>query len=84
MKTTERKRDALAWRAKVAVVAPSTNTIVQPDFDDLRPPGVTNHYGRIMVPNMPVGSDEDFVRLVEFIEKELYNAVDRCRTCEPA
>jgi maleate isomerase len=84
MKTTERKRDALAWRAKVAVVAPSTNTIVQPDFDDLRPPGVTNHYGRIMVPNMPVGSDEDFVRLVEFIEKELYNAVDRCMTCEPA
>jgi len=78
-----RNNDALGWRAKIACVAPSTNTIVQPDFDDLRPWGVTNHYGRIHIPNMPVASDDDFVKLVNAIEGELYNAVDRCVTAAP-
>lgn len=75
--------DALGWRAKIAVVAPSTNTIVQPDFDDLRPSGVTNHFGRITVPNMPLNNDADFERLMELIGAELYHAVDRCMTCAP-
>ena len=76
-------RDALGWRCKYAVVAPSTNTVVQPDMDSLRPEGVTNHFGRIYVPNKPVQGDEDFLALVKMIEGELYNAVDRCMTCEP-
>ena len=45
-------KDALGWRCKFAIVAPSTNTIVQPDMDSLRVEGVTNHFGRIYVPNM--------------------------------
>lgn len=76
-------KDALGWRCKFAVVAPSTNTIVQPDMDSLRVPGVTNHFGRIYVPNMKVASDEDFVALVEAIGSTLNHAVDRCLTCEP-
>ena len=44
--------DALGWRCKFAVVAPSTNTVVQPEFDKMRLPGVTNHFGRIAVSNM--------------------------------
>lgn len=75
--------DALGWRGKFAVVAPSTNTIVQPDFDDMRPVGVTNHFGRITVPNMPLRNDEDFTALMGMIEGELYHAVDRCMTCAP-
>ena len=76
-------KDALGWRCKFAVVAPSTNTIVQPDMDSLRVDGVTNHFGRIFVPNMRVGNDDDFVALVEAIGATLYDAVDRCMTCEP-
>jgi maleate isomerase len=76
-------KDALGWRRKYAVVAPSTNTIVQPDMDDLRVEGVTNHYGRIHVPNMKVTDDESFVALVEAIGSTLYECVDRCMTCEP-
>ena len=76
-------RDALGWRCKFAVVAPSTNTIVQPDMEAFRPEGVTNHFGRIYVPNMSVTSDEDFVALVEAIGATLHDAVDRCMTCEP-
>ena len=75
--------DALGWRCKFAVVAPSTNTIVQPDMDDLRVPGVTNHFGRIYVPNMPVHNDADFVALVEAIGSTLNDAVARCMTCQP-
>ena len=76
-------KDARGWRCKFAVVAPSTNTIVQPDMDDFRVPGVTNHFGRIYVPNMKVGNDEEFVALVEAIGKTLYDAVDRCVTAQP-
>lgn len=76
-------KDALGWRTKFAVVAPSTNTIVQPDMDSMRPPGVTNHFGRIHVPNMPIRDDETFLALVKVIDGELYKAVDRCMTCEP-
>ncbi|GIX15594.1 MAG: igiC protein [Paracoccaceae bacterium] len=78
-----RSNDARGWRCKFAVVAPSTNTIVQPDMDDLRVEGVTNHFGRIHVPNMKVTDDESFVALVEAIGRTLYEAVDRCMTCEP-
>ena len=76
-------RDALGWRCKFAVVAPSTNTIVQPDMEKFRVPGVTNHFGRIYVPNMSVKNDDDFVALVEAIGSTLNDAVDRCMTCEP-
>jgi maleate cis-trans isomerase len=30
-------RDVLAWRLKFGVLGPSTNTIVQPDFEMMRP-----------------------------------------------
>lgn len=76
-------KDALGWRCKFAVVAPSTNTIVQPDMEAWRPEGVTNHFGRIYVPNMPIHGDEDFLALIEAIGGTLYEAVDRCKTAEP-
>ena len=43
-------RDVLGYRMKFGVLGPSTNTIVQPDFEMMRPPGVTNHYSRIFTP----------------------------------
>jgi len=35
------KRDYLAWRLTLGITRPSTNTVVQPEYDDMRPPGVT-------------------------------------------
>jgi maleate isomerase len=75
--------DALGWRMKFGVIAPSTNTIVQPDYDDMRPRGVTNHFSRIWIPDDPVESDDDFNRLMENIRRETDNAIDRVMTCEP-
>lgn len=74
--------DHLGYRAKFGVVGPSTNTIVQPDLDDMRPVGVTNHYSRIEVPEMAVNSNEDFLRLVAIIQEHTLRAIDLLRTCE--
>ena len=75
--------DALGWRIKFGVIAPSTNTVVQPEFDAMRPAGVTNHFSRIHIPNDPLAGDDDFTRLIETVRREMMAAIDRVMTCEP-
>ena len=75
--------DSLGWRANWGVVVPSTNTSVQPEFDEMRPRGVTNHIVRIWIPNDSVGSNDDFNRLMENIRQEWDNALLRVMTCDP-
>lgn len=74
--------DHLGYRMKFGALGPSTNTVVQPDFDHMRPVGVTNHYSRIVVPNMPVDSDADFLALVNAIEVNTLAAADVLKSCE--
>ena len=74
--------DHLGYRKKFGVLGPSTNTIVQPDFDDLRPRGVTNHYSRIVIPNNPVNDDAAFLRLVADINQATVAAIDVLKSCE--
>lgn len=75
--------DVLGYRAKFGVLGPSTNTIVQPDFDDLRPQGVTNHYSRIVVENANAMSDETFMAGTMEISKNTVEAVHGVLTCAP-
>ena len=75
--------DAWAWRKKFGVVTPSTNTIVQPHYDAMRPPGVTNHISRMHIPDDPIGSDEDFDELIRRIDVALEESIDRVMTCRP-
>ncbi|MED5519295.1 MAG: arylmalonate decarboxylase [Pseudomonadota bacterium] len=75
--------DQRGWRGKIGVAVPATNTMVQPDFDDLRPDGVTNHVSRIAVPNMIIENDADFDRLIRICESELDGAVDRVMSVAP-
>ena len=75
--------DSLGYRMKFGVVAPSTNTSVQPEYDKFSPVGVTNHFSRIHIPDDPVGSDEDFQNLMINIRKSLMAAVDSVMTCSP-
>ncbi len=74
--------DHLGWRMKFGVLGPSTNTIVQPDMDDMRPVGVTNHYSRIVIPNQSVANDEDFIRLVAAIQGNTLQAANVLKSCE--
>src|ERR1700687_918439 len=75
--------DSLGFRKKFGVVAPSTNTSVQPEFDAMRPRGVTNHFGRIHIPNNPVRNDEEFTRMMDNIRGAMMEASARALTCEP-
>jgi len=80
----ERKSlDRQGYRMKFGVLGPSTNTIVQPDFDDLRPRGVTNHYSRIHVDNAKAVSNETFMAGAWEISNQTHDAVRRVLTCEP-
>src|ERR1041384_3407830 len=76
-------RDYLAWRLAFGVTTPSTNTVVQPEYDDLRPPGVTNHLARMVIPDDPVASDADLEKQLEAIDKSLEDAVDRVMDAKP-
>jgi maleate isomerase len=75
--------DSLGWRRKFAVLVPSTNTIVQPEFDAMRPRGVTNHISRIQIPNMALNNDDDFKELIRLIQAAQMAAVDSAMSCEP-
>ena len=76
-------RDVLGWRAKFGVLGPSTNTIVQPDFEMMRPPGVTNHYGRIFTPNADAVSNDTFMAGTQVIGENTLEAVRSVMTCSP-
>lgn len=75
--------DVQGWRRKFGVLGPSTNTIVQPDFDAMRPVGVTNHYSRIFTPNANAVSNESFRAGTEVIAANVLDAVRSVMTCAP-
>ena len=75
--------DSLGPRGKFAVLAPSTNTSVQPEFDAMRPPGVTNHHSRLVIPNSRVTDDASFLAMMDNIRVALMPALEAALTCEP-
>lgn len=76
-------RDALGFRRKFGVLGPSTNTIVQPDFEAMRPFGVTNHYSRIFTPNSDAVSNETFLAGARLIGNNTLDAVHSVMTAKP-
>lgn len=81
--SVHRSADARGYRMKFGVLGPSTNTVVQPDFDDLRPTGVTNHYSRIIVDDAQAISNESFMAGVSEIDQNTVDAVRGVLTCRP-
>ena len=75
--------DALGWRAKFGVLAPSTNTIVEPDFYRMSVPGVTAHFSRIHIRNQNLSDDAAFEALLGQVRQEIGYAVERVMTAEP-
>jgi len=67
--------DSLGFRLKLGIIAPSTNTSVQPEMDAMRPYGVTNHFGRLYIPDDPIKNDDDFNKLMDDIRAALMDAV---------
>ena len=75
--------DSLGWRMKFAVIAPSTNTSVQPEYDDMRPVGVTNHFCRIPIPDTKVSDDASFMVMLQNIRDATLESVDVAMTMSP-
>ncbi len=59
--------DVVGHRAKLATIVPSTNTVVEHDFNAVRPEGVTFHAGRMYIADARLGSNEHFEALLEQI-----------------
>lgn len=75
--------DAQGWRMKFGVIGPSTNTIVQPDFDAMRPVGITNHYRGIFTPDASAVSNETFRAGANTIAANTMDAVENVLTSKP-
>jgi maleate isomerase len=75
--------DSLAPRAKLGVLAPSTNTSVQPEFDAMKPWGVTHHHSRLVIPDMRVSDDRSFMKMMELIRGALFPALEAVLSCHP-
>ncbi|MBL8381631.1 MAG: hypothetical protein JNM90_01050 [Burkholderiales bacterium] len=75
--------DILAARAKVAVVVPATNTIVQPEMEAMRPPGVTNHVTRMLLPPRPYDDMAVYQKALETEQGGLEDALRLVLPCEP-
>ncbi len=74
--------DALGYRLKVGVLAPSTNTIVEPDYYSMSPRGVTFHMGRVYIGDQTID-----VNTGDNISKQINNSIEdaikNVLTCEP-
>jgi maleate isomerase len=68
---------------KFAVVAPSTNTSVEPEYAAMQPRGVTNHFSRIAIPDTSVTDDASFMVMLQSIRDATFDAVDVSMSMEP-
>jgi len=76
--------DVAGFRAKIAVIVPSTNAMVEADFNHLfRIPGVTFQAGRMYFENPVLDSNDAFARLLEQVERAFETAVRDVMTSEP-
>lgn len=75
--------DQLGWRGIFGVLAPSTNTVVETDYNRMRVAGVSTALGRIHIRDQNLGSDAAFENLLQQVRDETHAALERLLTCEP-
>src|SRR4030095_15935691 len=75
--------DVLGYRAKIAVVIPPTNTILEPELYDMAPHGVTFHACRMYVPTPAMRSPADMEAFLQAIRSATSVALRDALTLEP-
>jgi maleate isomerase len=75
--------DVVGYRTKFGVIVPSTNTVVEAEYNMMRLPGVTFHVGRMYIAEPVIDSNETFQRLIQQITASLDTAIRDALTCEP-
>ena len=77
--------DVRGWRKKFGVLAPSTNTMVEPDFYMMGVPVVTAHISRIYMAN--TSRDRESVESTDQrqsrLEEEMKPTIERILTADP-
>ena len=77
--------DGLGYRSKIGVLVPATNTIAQPEYEALKPYGVTNHVAR-MEPSKrgsTIGDMDAYQRSLAQGPEHIKAAIDQIVPCEP-
>jgi maleate isomerase len=72
--------DTLGFRKRIGLVVPSTNTTVQPECDDLRPRGVTNHTARVTIKERPLNTEQAFFEHMQAMREGIGIAIDQIMT----
>lgn len=75
--------NVLGWRRVFGIPTPSVNTVVQLEYEALRPVGCVNHCEGIRVPDGRPSTPEEGERLIGMIDAALEDAVSRTLTCRP-
>lgn len=75
--------DVLGYRAKVGLLLPYTNTVVQPECDSMRPMGVTNHTSRVENIYRPVNDLLAYEKTIGQGEDLVQQSLDRLMPCKP-
>ena len=75
--------DVLGYRAKIGILVPFTNTIVQPEFESMAPQGVTNHTARIPNRPRPTHSDEAYAEVMKEGAVGTEEVIDRLLPLDP-
>jgi maleate isomerase len=75
--------DITGYRAKIGVIVPSTNTVVEHDTALLAPHGVTFHTGRMYIEHPSMDSNDNFFAVVEQIRGSMNIALRDVMTSKP-
>lgn len=70
-------------RAQFGLILPSTNTVVEAEFNWMRVEGVSWHTGRIYIPNPVLDDDASFVSFLESLREEIGVSVRNVVTAKP-
>ena len=75
--------DQLAWRKKFGVLAPSTNSMVEYDFNSMNVPGVVPLFSRIHIYDADLSSPAQMEKLRVQLDESIDYAVDLVKTADP-
>jgi maleate isomerase len=70
-------------RAQFGLILPSTNTVVEAEFNWMRAEGVSWHTGRIFIPEPELNDDASFVAFLENLRTEIGSTVAGVVTAKP-
>jgi maleate isomerase len=75
-------QDVLGYRAKIGILVPASNTIVEPEMAAMQPPGVTNHVSRMSRVKRPA---DDMVAYKKYLgaSVDMDQSIDVLIACEP-